>query len=242
LNRIDVLFTPLELAGRGLAGRIVAVIDVLRASSTIVEAIAHGARAILPAGDMDDAMRLAQTLGRSEVLLCGERRSRKIEGFDLGNSPTEFTSEVVADKLVVMTTTNGTPALLAGSAADRCVVASYLNMSAVVADVTASGKPVVLLCAGRGGHFCLDDALCAGSLIRAVRAEADTKLRVNDAALAALALERRYRSHLPAVMLRTAAGRQLIDAGFANDISYCLTRDRHDVVPVMADRQVIRAV
>lgn len=241
MTRIDVFFTPLELGGRGLTGRVVAVIDVLRASSTIVEAIANGARAILPAGDTDDAMRLAQTLGRSEVLLCGERRSRKIEGFDLGNSPTEFTSEMVADKLVVMTTTNGTPALITGSAADRCVVASYLNMSAAAAELTASGKPVVLLCAGRGGRFCLDDALCAGSLLRGLGVR-DTSVRLNDAARAAMALEGRYRSHLPAVMLRTAAGRQLIDAGFADDISYCLTRDRHNVVPVMADRQVIRAV
>jgi 2-phosphosulfolactate phosphatase len=241
-KRIDVLFTPRELGERGLSGRVVAVIDVLRATSTIVEAIANGARAVLPTADMDDAVRLAQSIGRNEVVLCGERRSRKIEGFDLGNSPAEFTSAAVADKLVIMTTTNGTPALIAGSSAARCVAAAYLNISAVVADLIAQAKPIVLLCAGRGGRFSLDDAICAGSVARSLRKELGRKVRMNDSARAAMALERRYGSHLDAVILRTAAAGQLIEAGYAEDIAFCLTRDRHDVVPVMADRQVIRAV
>jgi 2-phosphosulfolactate phosphatase len=240
--RVDVLFTPHELGDRRLGGRVVGVIDVLRATSTIVEAVANGARAIYPAADMDDALRLAQTLGRSDVLLCGERGSRKIEGFDLGNSPPEFTSAAVADKLVVMTTTNGTPALVAGAAADRCIVASFSNLTAAATDLAASGKPIVLLCAGREGRFSLDDALCAGSMIRLLRSVAGQTLRMNDAAQAAAGLERRYGSHLRAAVARTSAARQLIDAGHETDIAYCLTRDRHNVVPVMADRQIIRAV
>ena len=240
--KIEVYFSPTELGERDLVGSVTAVIDVLRATSTIVEAIANGARAILPAADMDDAMRLAQTIGRSEVLLCGERGARKIEGFDLGNSPLEFTSEAVADKLVVMTTTNGTPALVAAQPADRCIVASFLNMNAAARDLAASGKPIVIVCSGRQGRFSLDDALCAGSLIRALRETQDGGARLNDAALAASALERRYRRHLAGVMRRTAAARQIEEAGHGEDIAYCLTRDRHDVVPVMSDRQIIRAV
>ena len=241
--RIDVLFTPHELGERGLSGRVVAVIDVLRATSTIVEAIANGARTVVPASDMDDALRLAQAFGgRSEVVMCGERGSRKIEGFDLGNSPLEFTPEAVADKLLIMTTTNGTAALLAGESADRCVVASFLNMSAAVDDLMQSGKPIVLMCAGREGRFSFDDALCAGSFVRELRQRAGGRVGLNDSAQAVAGLERRYRSHLNAVMIRTAAARQIVDAGHAEDIAYCLTRDRHDVVPVMADRKVIRAV
>lgn len=239
--RIDVYFAPTEVGDRGLVGCVTAVIDVLRATSTIVEAVANGARRIMPASDMDDAMRLAQTFGRSEVLLCGERSARKIEGFDLGNSPLEFTSEAVADKLVVMTTTNGTPALVAGEAADRCIVASFLNLSAAARDLAASGKPIVILCAGREGRFSLDDALCAGSLIRELRG-GRRGVRLNDAALAASALERRYRSHLAAVVRTTTAAQQIVEAGYADDIAYCLIRDRHDVVPVMSDRQITRAV
>ena len=239
--RVDVLFTPQELGNRGLGGRVVGVIDVLRATSTIVEAIANGARAVFPAADIDTALRLAQTLGREDVLLCGERRARKIEGFQLGNSPAEFTSAAVADKLVVMTTTNGTPALVAGSAADRCIVASFLNITAAVNDLATSGKPVVLLCAGREGRFSLDDALCAGAMIRLLRAKAGQRTRMNDAAQAVIGLERRYRAHMLGVVRRTSAGRPLADAGLETDIPYCLTHDRHDVVPVMADRKIIRA-
>jgi 2-phosphosulfolactate phosphatase len=240
--RIDVFFAPGELGERELQGRVAAVIDVLRATTTITEAIANGARKVIPAAELDDAVRLAQAFGRDEVVLCGERTARKIEGFDLGNSPLEFTSEAIADKLVVMTTTNGTRALIAGEAADRCVVASFLNMTAVARDLTASGKPIVILCAGREGRFSLDDALCAGSLIRALRTETTEHVRMNDAGLAAAALERRYHSHLSAVMRRTAAARQIVEAGHEADIQFCLTRDRHDVVPVMSDRQIIRAV
>ncbi len=240
--KIDVYFVPREVGERSLVGSVVAVIDVLRATSTITEAVANGARRILPATDMDDALRLAQMFGRNEVLLCGERAARKIEGFDLGNSPLEFTSAAVADKLVVMTTTNGTPALLAGEAADRCIVACFLNMTAAARDLAESGKPIVILCSGREGRFSLDDALCAGTLIRALRGrKPGGRVRMNDAALAAAALERRYRSHLGAVIGQTAAAQQIVEAGHSEDIPYCLTRDRHDVIPVMADRQIIAA-
>jgi 2-phosphosulfolactate phosphatase len=239
--RIDVMLTPAEVGERALSGRVVAVIDVLRATSTIVEAVANGARRVVPAADMDAALRLAQTFGRSEVLLCGERRSRKIEGFDLGNSPLEFTSDAVNDRLVVMTTTNGTRALITGEAGDRCVVASFLNESAVADDLVATQQPIVVLCAGRERRFSLEDALCAGSLLAAIRSRVP-RVRLNDAALAVAALERRYRSRLSAVIRRTAAARQIVEAGHADDIAYCLTRDRHQIVPIMSDQQIQRAV
>lgn len=236
-SRIDVFFSPGEIK-RSLAGRVVAVIDVLRATSTIVEALANGARTIFPAASMEDAVSLAQALGRKEVLLCGERRARRIEGFDLGNSPLEFTREAVANKTVVMTTTNGTPALNAGSASERCVVASFLNLSAVADDLSQRDERIVLLCAGREGGFSLDDALCAGALIRALRARRREPVRLNDAGLAAAALERRYRRRLATIISHTRAARQIVDAGLSEDIAYCLTEDRHGVVPVMSDRQV----
>lgn len=235
--RIDVFFTPGELR-RGLGGRVAAVIDVLRATSTIVEAMANGAKSVYPAATVEDAVRIAQSLGRSEVLLCGERQSKRIEGFDLGNSPLEFTPEVVGDKVVVMTTTNGTPALVNGSTADRCVVASFLNLNAVANDLAQADAPIVLICAGREGRFSLDDALYAGSLLRLIRAQLPAHVRMNDGAHAAAALERRYRGHLSGVIARTSAARQIVDAGLADDIAYCLTENRHNVVPVMSDRQI----
>jgi 2-phosphosulfolactate phosphatase len=235
--RIDVFFTPEELR-RGLKGRVAAVIDVLRATSTIVTALANGARSVFPTATLDEAVRLAQSLGRKEVLLAGERKSLRVEGFDLGNSPLEFTTETVGEKVVVMNTTNGTPALVAGSAADRCVVASFLNLDAVAADLVERDAPIVLLCAGREGRFTLDDALCAGSLVRQLRTKSNGPPRMNDAAFAAAALEKRYRGRLNTVIAHTAAARQIIDAGLSEDIAYCLAENRHAVVPVMSDRQI----
>lgn len=235
--RIDVFFTPGELQ-RGLGGRVAAVIDVLRATSTIVEALANGARSVYPAATVEEAVRIAQNLGRNEVLLCGERKAVRIEGFDLGNSPREFTPDVVADKVVVMTTTNGTPALVTGSTANRCIVASFLNLDAAAADLAQADAPIVLLCAGREGRFSLDDALCAGVLLQAIRTKRAEHSRMNDGAHAAAALERRYRGHMARVIARTSAARQIVDAGLAEDIAYCLTENRHNVVPVMADRQL----
>ncbi|NIP79971.1 MAG: hypothetical protein GWM90_12415, partial [Gemmatimonadetes bacterium] len=104
--------TPGELPARGLPAQVV-VVDVLRATSTIVEALANGARAVFPVATVDDAARIAQGIGRDSVLLCGERKGLRIEGFDLGNGPPEFGADRVAGSSLVMTTTNGTAAFLA---------------------------------------------------------------------------------------------------------------------------------
>src|SRR5690606_24311561 len=104
---VDVCFTPDELVSGELQGRVAVVVDVLRATSSIVEALANGARSVLPVASIEAAVRLAQNVGRDQVLLCGERRGLPIEGFDLGNSPREFTPERVAGKTLIMTTTNG---------------------------------------------------------------------------------------------------------------------------------------
>ncbi|MGH7482532.1 MAG: 2-phosphosulfolactate phosphatase, partial [Longimicrobiales bacterium] len=161
--KIHVCLTPAEVAAADVNGAAVAVIDVLRATSTIVEALANGAKAVLPVATPEEATSLLQRLDSEDVLRCGERRGARIEGFDLGNSPQEFTADRVGGKLLAMTTTNGTPALLAAAGARRVVVASFLNLRAVT-DALAGEERVVLLCAGREGSFALEDGLCAGTL------------------------------------------------------------------------------
>jgi 2-phosphosulfolactate phosphatase len=234
---VHVFFTPNELQD-SLSGKVAAVIDVLRATSTIVEALANGARAVHPTVDIQEAVELANRLGREDVLLSGEREARRIEGFDLGNSPREFTAEAVAGKVVVMNTTNGTPALEAAAGADRCVVAAFANLQAAAHHLAHAGQPIVIVCAGRGGTFSLDDALCAGALVRAIRKHGNGPWHFNDGAMGALALEQRYRGRLAGAFSRTAAARQIVDAGLADDIAYCLVQDRHDLVPIAAGRQI----
>lgn len=239
--KLDVLLTPGELVPGEIAERTVVVLDVLRASSSIVEALAAGARALFPVGTIEEAIRLANTLGRDEVLLAGERKCLPIEGFDLGNSPGEFTAERIAGKIVVMSTTNGTLALTAASAGARVIVASWLNFQAVVDELVRTGAEPVLLCAGRERVFGLEDAVCAGQLAAAVmKALPDEEWELNDGALAALALADEYPD--PAKLFPvTAAGRSILEAGLGDDLPYCAQRDLRDAVPVLHDRQVTLA-
>jgi 2-phosphosulfolactate phosphatase len=236
--RLDVLFTPGELVPGDISDRTVVVLDVLRASSTIVEALASGARALYPVGSIEDAIRIANTLGRDGVLLCGERKCLPIEGFDLGNSPGDFTAEKVGGKTLVMSTTNGTAAMTAAAGAARVLIASWLNLSAVVDELARSGAEPLLLCSGRDRQFALEDAVCAGEIARRLAdATPDTEWQTNDGALAALALARAWED--PAeVFAVSAAGQAIVAAGLAEDLPFCAQVDRHDLVPVLHDRQV----
>ncbi len=228
--RLRVLFA-LEEPGRAeLDDQTVVVIDVLRATTTILEALAAGGRAIIPVESVEAAVRKKDELGRDGLLLCGERRSRPIAGFDLGNSPLEYTRERVAGRTLLMTTTNGTAALLAGAAGRDCMVACLRNVGAVVEAVVQADADVTLLCAGVEGRFAFEDAVCAGIIARRTAARAGS-VRTDDAARAAMLLARRYEGRLPWLLRRTAAGRRLARAGFADDIPFCAELDRHELVP-----------
>lgn len=242
--RVDVYFTPAELAGVELPERVV-VLDVLRATSTMVEALANGAKAIFPVATADDAARIAQNVGRDSVLLCGERKGLPIEGFDLGNAPPEFTREQVEEMALVMTTTNGTRAFLAvaerqsgqGSEGPTTVVAaSLLNLSAIIELLAESDAGAAIVCAGREGRFALEDAVCAGALVSGV-ADAGVELELNDGAEAARSLASRKRP-IQRVLQETIAGRRLAEIGREEDLEFCAQVDRTNVVPRLRDRKI----
>ena len=141
--RIEVFFTVPEVDQAVLSEASVAVIDVLRATTSIIEALANGARAIYPTVSTEEAVRLASSLGREDTLLCGERKGHKVEGFDLGNSPGEFTAEAVDGKKLVMSTTNGTRALAVGQEGARLLPCAFTNLGAVAAELGKSEHVVV---------------------------------------------------------------------------------------------------
>ena len=243
--RLDVYFTPGELSGIELPDRVV-VIDVLRATSTIVEALGNGAKAVFPVGSADEAARIAQNIGRDSVVLCGERKGLPIEGFDLGNSPLEFNAEKVADMSLVMTTTNGTRAFLTvmerrGGKGDpdasQILAGSFLNLGAVVRRLASSEDPAAVVCAGREGRFALEDAICAGALVAGLKAEG-LELEENDGASAGETLAERYLDRLPRTLARTAAGQQLRSIGREEDVTFCGTVDWTAVVPRLRDRKI----
>lgn len=235
--RIDTYFSSAEAEAADMNGRDVVVIDVVRATSTIVEALANGARAIYPTLSTEEAIRLANSLGREDTLLCGERKGLKVEGFDLGNSPREFRRDAVAGKRLVMSTTNGTRAFLAAHGARRTLSLSLLNLSAGAAAVREAER-LAVICAGKEGRFSLDDAVCAGLLVRILASWSEgAVLRMNDQSRAALAFAEAFPADAE-FLATTAAGAALVDIGLEEDLEVCAHVDRHDLVPEMHDRMI----
>src|SRR5260221_278323 len=209
LMRIDVVFGLQQLTPQDTQGRVVAVIDVLRASTTIAVALTNGARAIIPTESPDDAVTRSKHLERGAYRLAGERRMLKMEGFDLGNSPLEHTREAVEGKTVILTTTNGTRALLAVQGARDVVVASYVNLTAVSAMLRSAlrgGADISLVCAGQDRQFALEDAACAGRDVHLGSRPLAT-LERNDAARAATLIDRKYGDNLMRLFNTAADGR-----------------------------------
>jgi 2-phosphosulfolactate phosphatase len=240
--RADVFFGPATLHSAELQGRLVVVIDVLRASSTIVVALANGARTVIPFDSTDEVITRSKSFQRSEVILAGERKMRTVPGFDLGNSPSEFTPERVVGRTILFSTSNGTAALLALQGARDVLIGSFLNFSAVLAMVRSacrSGIDVALVCAGSDGQFALEDAVCAGHFVRGMTKRM-ANVALNDAARVAALADRRYAADLRRAFEESSHGRALADAGYGDDLLLCASVDTHPVVPVYADRQITR--
>ena len=240
--RLDVFLSPQQIAPADVGGRVVAVIDVLRASTSIAVALANGARAVIPLDSTEEVVRRAKAFDRADVLTAGERNMLAIPGFDLGNSPREFSREAVEGKTVLLTTTTGTVALTGLQGARDAIVASYVNFSAVLALMRSAlrgGTDLTIVCAGRERQFSLEDAACAGRYVREITKRL-ANVQLNDAARACLLIERRYRDNLTRLFLEAAHGRALAEAGFREDLAVCASLDTFPIVPIYQDRQILK--
>ena len=224
------MFSPEDLRG-GVA----VVIDVLRASTTIVQALAAGAEAVIPCGEVAEAQAITANLSAGSYLLGGERGGVRIEGFDLGNSPLEYTPEKVAGRTIVFTTTNGTRALKRCLSAEQIVIGSFANLEAVAKAVDQTGRPIHLVCAGTDGELSAEDVLCAGALVAGLEKFRGREiLSENDACRLAYEL---YVSHshdetlLRDALRESAGGRNLTALGYQADIEWAARRNRHPIVP-----------
>jgi 2-phosphosulfolactate phosphatase len=230
---IDVALNPAEIAllpARDLSGTTCVVFDVLRATSSMITALAHGVPEIYPVCTIEEAQ--AMKVKMPDVVLGGERRGNLIPGFDIGNSPAEY--QGLKGRRIVTTTTNGTVALRACERAQRVLVGSLLNLGAVAAALRASAPETVLLvCAGTFETFALEDAYAAGRLI----ADLPSASR-SDAAQTVAALAAQYPKPLEA--LRTARNGQALTAtGRGADVEWCAQISRYNVVGLM-EAAVIR--
>jgi 2-phosphosulfolactate phosphatase len=240
--RVDVLFGGTTIAPADVTGRVVAVIDVLRASTTIAAAVMNGARAVVPFESSEEAVTRSKAFERRDVLLAGERKMKPIPGFDLGNSPLEFTREIVEGKTVLMTTTNGTPAITNTAGARDVVVASYTNFTAVLTMLRTAlrgGTDITLICAGRERQFGLEDAGCAGRFVHHVSKRL-TSVELNDAAHACVLIDRKYGDNISKLFDASEHGRALRAAGFGDDLAACAAVDSYPVIPIYQDRQVTK--
>ena len=242
---LHVHFLPELIPAASLHGGVAVIIDVLRASSTIVTALGNGASGVIPCGGPRDAQRIGVGLASENVLLGGERHGVRIDGFDLGNSPAEYTTSIVAGRPIIFTTTNGTKALLASCDADVILIGAFLNLTSIVDRILALDRPVHLICAGTHGVITGEDVLFAGAVTARLRAASETTgsftWTINDSAaiaehhwqqvLAAGGGDKPLADCLSAALRETHGGRNLIELTFDRDLELCSRIDAVRIVP-----------
>ncbi|MEX1010902.1 MAG: 2-phosphosulfolactate phosphatase [Balneolaceae bacterium] len=232
LNSLDVFFSVHSFQEEELRDRVVVVADVLRATSTIVTAIHNGARGVIPVADMGEASKIAQNVDSDNYLLCGEKDGVMIEGYDLGNSPLEYTPERVKGKTLIFNTTNGTKALRKSFSADEVYIAAFLNLDQVVEKLSSVGKDVVIVCSGWKGRLSMEDLLLAGSIIYHL-GDGNLPSEARDGAKVAFSLYEKFGKDLASVILNSNHGFRLRNLNSVADIEYCSQVNTHRVLPVL---------
>lgn len=234
---VEVLFTPAEfraLSGRDLSETTCVVFDILRATSTMVTALAAGARGVLPVREIAEALALRER--QPEVLLAGEREGLRIGGaltggtdFDFGNSPREFEPAKVSGRLIITTTTNGTRALRACAGAEEIVIGSFLNISATVRHLaTRSRVRICLVCAGTGEGAALEDTLAAGALCDRL-ASVMPATQLDDSAAIARGVFLPARGNLAHTLGQARNARRLLSLPeLRDDVEFCIQQDLFD--------------
>jgi len=236
--KIDLFFTPNEVKEEELNNRAILVIDVLRASTTIAYALHNGCKEIIPTSTMDAAIELSRKIGRDAALFCGEREGKKIEGFDLGNSPFEYEAEKIKDKTLIFATTNGSKAIVKGSVGVSLAVGSFVNFQAVFSYLSSNPDDLSIICSGKLDQFSIEDAVCGGLYIDALVKKGVRQL--NDAAYAALKLYEIYKDDLLEMLKKSSHGRYLIELGFEKDLHLCSEIDSLKVLPMLNEGRLVR--
>ena len=240
---VAVHLTPALVPAEDLAGGVVVVIDVLRCTTTVVCALAHGCEAVVPVAGVEEARRtaasLAESLGRPP-LLTGERDGATLPGFDLGNSPEEFAGGACLDRTVVCTTTNGTAAILHAAQAERVLLGAFVNFSVVCEELLAQDRPVHLLCAGRRGRVALEDTIFAGAVVDFLTDHDDWE--PDDGARVAWDAFEQHGCVLLSAFELSATGRLLLDLGQDADLKAAADTDRFALLPEVQWGQPTRIV
>ncbi len=235
MNNLETLFIPEEIKNIEIAGKLVVMIDVLRASSTIVTALANGCRGFIPILSPDQAKKKAQQFEKEGVLLGGEREGIKIEGFDLGNSPIEYKREAVKEKTIIFSTTNGVKTLEMVKSAYEIIIGSFLNLQAVCDYCTNYQGDILIICAGRESKFSLEDTACAGMIINFLRDVFPVACQETDANLTAQLIYEEFGNNILEILRKSQHGRYLESIGLGEDLKFCSQLDFFHIVPIFRD-------
>lgn len=227
--KIKTLLSPFNVDELYFSNKTSVVIDVLRASTTIVTALANGAKEIIPVNSIEFAMKVSGDTFSGQTLLGGERNSQKIDGFTLGNSPLEYTSEKVNGKSIILYTTNGSKAIVKAKYSSKLLISSFINAAAVGKELVSLPE-VVIVCSGNNGLFSFEDSTCAGDLINEI-IELNENVELDDASKTCHLLFKKNKKRLKNMLKETEHGMKLLEAGFEDDIKYAAKKNIIDAVP-----------
>jgi 2-phosphosulfolactate phosphatase len=235
MMQIDVQLLPISPDPGTLSTRSVVVLDILRATSVIVHALAQGAKEFIPVRTVEDAFEAKKRFPAGTTFLGGEKDTQPIPGFDLGNSPREYVAERIRDKRIVLRTTNGSQAFHLVSSAREVMVGSFFNVGATAGRCAEMGFDLLIFPSGDEGTFSLEDTVCGGMIIDRILKTKGKDIVLTDASNAALILFKRFEEHLVEVFHWSHHGNKLISLGRDADLPYCAQTDTISMVPIFKD-------
>lgn len=228
---IDVFLVPSGISNAELRSKTCVVIDVLRTSSSLLQALKNGCREVIPVESVERALALHSTLFDSNVLLCGERDGVKIEGFQLGNSPHEYSEEIVKDKSIIFTSTNGTAAFQKTKNCSSVYLCGFQNIDKISGIIADKDDGVMILCAGHENRFALEDTTCAGMLVKKIINLNPGDVLLSDAAQVALLVYESYADNLNKMIYKAKHGANLIQLGMEKDLDFCIQTNTIPLAP-----------
>ncbi len=233
---VNIILTPAEFEFYGIhqPDNIIVIIDIFRATSTIVTALANGAASIIPVASIEEA----QFYKSKNYLVAGEKNGVPVEGFDFGNSPLEFLDKSIQDKEIVITTTNGTQAIQIAKNKGEIIIGSFLNLNAVVDYIIAQNKNVLLLCAGWKNKFNLEDFVFAGSVTHFLYAQYHYTLDSDSALLGYLTFDRSRRK-LKEFLNMASHKKRLENLNLDSDVDFCLSLNKYAIVPKLMEDKIV---
>lgn len=237
--KIDLFLSQSEIQRSQISDQLVVIIDVLRASTSMITALANGCKAIISVSEIDKAKKLAKNFLPGSILLCGERNEVLIPGFDLSNSPLEYTADKVKDRTIIFTSSNGSKLFDYVQYGQKIIVAGFVNVTVIAKFIVESKLDVAILCAGKNGQFGLEDAVCGGMIINKIAELKDKSSALNDGAIAAQTMYQFYGKNIIGMLYQASHGKRLIDIGQEQDLLECGKIDAIEVIPILDGNELV---